>query len=425
MNTPLWNVIHQRASLIREPNEIRVLRVVRDRGEISRIEIAKATRLHKATITDIVAKLIRAGFLEETGEVEARRMVGRKRVLLRFRPLAGIVAGVDIGMTHTTVALTDLNARILRQQSFHYPLDVPLGDVMANVIAAIQAMVFTPEYSQSKLVGIGVGIQGIIDYKTNVLLVSQNKKTWEGESLTAPLESKFNVPVFVENDVKTMALGEYLFGAAKGAKNFIDIWVGDGVGAGIMINGHLLHGITSSAGEIGYNGLDDTRFFQDKFPLTYRGQVMFGDILTDANVVESYRTHSGDPAAEKLAVADVVRKAEEGNQIARGIIDEYASLLSILCIGMVNTLNPELILVGGKLAQLCPSLAVLVQEKIRKDLLTAPAEAVHVRAARHGENGVIFGAAGLTLYEFFEPLHRISDRSVRRQAGVKLQEAAE
>ncbi|HMK38047.1 MAG TPA: helix-turn-helix domain-containing protein, partial [Bacteroidota bacterium] len=68
----MWNVIQQRAALIREPNEVRILRVVRDAGEISRIEIAKVTGLHKTTITDLVGKLIRAGFLEETGAVESR-----------------------------------------------------------------------------------------------------------------------------------------------------------------------------------------------------------------------------------------------------------------------------------------------------------------------------------------------------------------
>jgi predicted NBD/HSP70 family sugar kinase len=93
-------------------------------------------------------------------------------------------------------------------------------------------------------------------------------------------------------------------------------------------------------------------------------------------------------------------------------------MLSMLSINLVNTLNPELIIVGGKLAQNYPALAEALQDKIRADLLTPPAEAVHVRTAKHGETGVILGAAGLVLYELFEPLHSYSARSLHRYGGA-------
>jgi len=120
-DSPLVDVIHQRAALIREPNEVRILRVVRDAGEISRIEIAKLTGLHKTTITDLVGKLIRAGFLEETGAVD-RAGKWDDGGYPSIQALAGLVAGVDIGMTHAVVALTDLNAHILQQKTFQYRL---------------------------------------------------------------------------------------------------------------------------------------------------------------------------------------------------------------------------------------------------------------------------------------------------------------
>ena len=121
----MWEVINQRSLLIREPNEVRVLRLVRDSGEISRIEIARECNLNKAYVSELVAKLIQTGFLEETGKVEENDKVGRKRILLRFLPLAGLVAGVDIGMTHSTVVLTDLNAAVLREKTFVYSLETP------------------------------------------------------------------------------------------------------------------------------------------------------------------------------------------------------------------------------------------------------------------------------------------------------------
>lgn len=409
---PLWDVIRHHPSLIREPNEVRILRIVRDSGEISRIEIAKATNLHKATITDLVAKLIRAGFLQETGEVKESRNVGRKRILLRFNPMAGFVAGVDIGMTQATVAISDLNARSIRQKSFGYSVDTPARAVLSKVAAKIRSLLAGVDPQASKLVGIGIGVQGVIDYRTNTLILSYNKKGWEGKSLSPELEATFNVPVFVENDVKTMALGEYLLGAARGVKDFVHIWVGDGIGAGIMINGTLLHGITSSAGEIGYNSLEVPSYYAEKYPLTYRNQMMFGEILTNANLVASYRRGSREAVADDISVADVATKAKNGDPVARQVIDEFTSMLSSLCITMVNTLNPELILVGGKIAQCYPAIAEMLENKIHTDRLTPPAEALRVKPAQHGENGVTLGAAGLVLYELFEP---VPQRTVRKR----------
>jgi predicted NBD/HSP70 family sugar kinase len=407
----VWNVIRRRASLIREPNEVRILRLVRDSGEISRIEIARSTRLHKATITDLVGNLIRAGFLEETGQEDGRKSVGRKRILLRFRPLAGVVAGVDIGMTRATVALTDLNASILQQESFVYLVGAPAQEVLSRVAASIETLLEAARFPSSALVGIGIGVQGVIDYRTNTLTLSHNKKPWQGESLSALLETRFNVPVYVENDVKSMALGEYLLGAAKGVQDFVHIWIGEGLGAGVMINGHLLHGITSSAGEIGYNALDFPPFYAERVPLTFRNQVMFGEILTDANFIESYRRCLPEGSAAELTVAGIALSAIRGDLRAQQVIEEFTSLLSMLSINLVNMLNPELILLGGKLAQSYPAIAGMLQDKIRRDLLTPPAEAVRVRTARHGERGAILGAVGLVLYELFEPLHRVPSRS--------------
>jgi len=415
----LWKVINQRSLLIREPNEVRVLRLVRDSGEISRIEIAKECNLNKAYVSELVAKLIQTGFLEETGKVEENDKVGRKRMLLRFLPLAGLVAGVDVGMTHSTVVLTDLNATVLRKKSFVYSLEMPAKKVLSDVVNVITTLLDETNYSPSRLVGIGVGVQGLIDYRTNTLMVSHNKKSWEGESLSAELEAHFKVPVYVENDVKAMTLGEYLLGSAKGIKNLVYLFIGDGLGAGIMINGHLHRGFTSSAGEIGYTELEPASFYREQFPLMFNGQSIFGQILTDTNIVESYRRSSLGRADEQVSVATIADKAGNGDSTAVEIIRECASLLNNLSINLINMLNPEFIIIGGKLSQCYPKLIDQVRETIHKDLLSVPAEAVQVRAATRGEEAVALGATGLVLYEMFEPLHTISLHASRRYSFVR------
>jgi len=415
----MWHVIPRRSRHIHEPNEVRVLRLVRDRRAISRIEIAKATGLHKATVTDLVTKLIDAGFLEDTGEVGIRRRVGRRRRLLRFLPMSGLVAGVDIRMTHAAVAITDLNAHVLLHDSFDYHAEDSADHVFSRVATMIRALLKASRNPPTKLVGIGIGIQGIIDCSTNTLVLSTNKAGWHGESLSARLEQEFKIPVYAENDVKTMALGEYLFGAAKGAKDSVHLWVGEGVGAGIMINGQLLHGITSAAGEIGFIPLQSSAVDRRTFPLTFRDQEIFGQILNDANLIESYRRSADNAHGEDVTVPFVAERARLGDQVAQQVIEEFVLLLSILCLTLVNTLNPEVIVIGGKFAESFPAVAEMLQRRIHKDVLTPPAEAVRVRCAANVERGVILGAAGLVLYELFEPVERVSMRTARQQIAAK------
>jgi predicted NBD/HSP70 family sugar kinase len=409
----VWNLVQRRRGQARDSNEIRILQIVREKGSISRIELAKATSLHKATVTELVAKLIHAGYLKDTGEVVVRNKVGRKRVLLKFLPRAGLVAGIDIRMTHATVALCDLNARVLLEESFDYSVEDSVRQVFTRAGVSIRSLLKAAGLPEAKLLGIGIGVQGVIDYSTNTLVLSYNKRSWQGESLSEYLEGEFSVPVFVENDVKTMALGEYLFGVAKGTKDFVHIWVGEGIGAGIVINGQLLHGITSSAGEIGYNLVEFPAQYREKFPLMYRDQEMFGQFLTDANILASYKRAYGSALTDSISVATVAERARLGDTAAQQVIDEFTSLLSILCITMLNTLNPGVIILGGRLAEAYPGIAEMVQLKIHRDLLTPPAEAVKVRTAGHGDSAVILGAAGLVLYELFEPTQRISVRSSR------------
>jgi predicted NBD/HSP70 family sugar kinase len=404
---------------ILEPNGVRVLRLVRDHGTISRIEIAKETGLHKSTITDLVARLIDAGFLEDTGELGASRKGGRKRRLLQFLPLARLVAGVDIRMTYAAVTITDLNAHVIAHDSFAYDAGDSIDKVLSRVAATIRNLVRASGSALSKLVGVGIVIQGIVDCPTNTLVLSRNQASWQGKSLGARLEREFRIPVYAENDVKAMALGEYLFGAARGTKDFIHVWIGEGIEAGIMINGQLVHGITSGAGEIDSNALHSAAVDSQSFPLTFRGQRVFGEILNDANLIESYRRHSGNDHGEEVTVPFVMERSRLGDKVAQRVLEEFVSLLNLLCTPMVNMLNPELIVIGGKLAESLPAVAEILQDKIYRSVLTLPARAVHVRCAANAGTGVILGAAGLVLYELFEPKQRISARAVRTEDAAK------
>jgi predicted NBD/HSP70 family sugar kinase len=146
---------------------------------------------------------------------------------------------------------------------------------------------------------------------------------------------------------------------------------------------------------------------------------MFSEILRDPNIIDSYKRKIQAAKEEDIGIELIAERASKGEPVAMQIVEEYCSLLNILSITIVNMLNPEMIIIGGKLAQCYPKIAEILQQKLHQDLLLVPAEAVKVRTAKHGVTGGIFGAVGLVLYELFEPLHSLSLRATQKKQAAK------
>jgi predicted NBD/HSP70 family sugar kinase len=322
-----------------------------------------------------------------------------------------MVAGIDIRRDHAIVALTDLNASILESLRVNYPVGSKPEEVFTLLVSGFHQLIKKASNPKApRLVGIGIGIPGVIDYDANSLVLADTMKGWQGCDIGGMFERQFGVSTFVENDVKTRTLGEYLFGAAKGCTDSIYLWIGSGIGAGIIINGKLHRGFTSSAGEVGYNELGSFLRDRDRYPILYRSQQDFGDILSDGNIIQSYNNGQHNGHQTVSTVEEIVQLSVQGDQHAAQTIEEATSLLSVVCIGLINTLNPEVIILGGGMIHAHESILKTVQSKIRADILSVPAEAVRIEAARLVEDGTIRGAVGLVLYELFEPIHSASFR---------------
>jgi predicted NBD/HSP70 family sugar kinase len=396
----VWRRLAERRSAFDEPNEYRILRLVRDSSPISRTEISQRCALSKTTVTEIVGRFLDVGFLEPVGAGSSTSRGGRKRELLQFNPKAGTVFGIDIRMRSVQLVATDLNANILHRSSF----EITPGDHPSEVIGMITEHLdawrerFPEMFDQG--VGIGIGLPGIIDRERGVIRVADTLKGWKGTNLRTPFHERFGLPVFVENDVKTMTIAEYLFGAGKHVSDQVFFWVGDGIGAGIIVDGKVLHGRTASAGEIGYNEVGHLLSQPERFPLLYRGQSDLGGLLGDASLLQAYRSAGGRGTIG--TVTELASAARHEDTVALQVLDEATTVIATVGISIVNLLNPELIILGGSIAS-DPSLALRVQDKLGRDRLSEPATAVSVRPSLLGSDGVVMGAVGLVLYDLFKP----------------------
>ncbi|MFH0992666.1 MAG: ROK family transcriptional regulator [bacterium] len=396
----MWRTINKRNRYFDEPHEYRILRLVRDSNIISRTEIAHRCGLSKPTVSDIINRFLKAGFLESIGESASTIKGGRKRELLQFNPEAGFVIGIDLRMRECHLAVTDLNANIMEKRSLSHTPGTAPATVIKNLFRSLDTLLRTKRYAK-KCVGIGIGLPGLLDRETGALKVADTLAGWTGINLKKDLAERYGYPVYIENDVKVRTLGEYLFGVGKDVWNQVFLWIGDGIGSGIIIDGKLHHGITNSAGEIGYNEIGACIRDQQMFPLLFSGQRDFGEVLANSVILQSYAAHLGSNG--NRTIADLFSNAESGCTIAQNVLDEVARLTSIVCINLINTLNPELIVIGGDIAEAGTFVLERVQQKVREDILSVPAEAVRILPAKLHTDGVILGSVGLVLYDLFKP----------------------
>ncbi|TFG95405.1 MAG: ROK family protein, partial [Calditrichales bacterium] len=192
----------------------------------------------------------------------------------------------------------------------------------------------------------------------------------------------------------------------KESQNLVNLWIGDGIGAGIFLNGSLIRGVSASAGEIGYAELGF--FIKDglEFPLLYNNQKTLSDILSNRSLIDAARKalqngYRCGLKEEKLTPEYIMQSAEEKDPLGMALIKEYGALIGILCINLINTLNVELLIINGPVLAESELLLGTIKEKVQKDLLTAPATAVRIVLGALKEQGVVLGATGLVLEDLF------------------------
>jgi len=404
--------------LVREYNELNIVRFIKNEGPISRAELAKRYKISKAAVSEIIAHLLQQHYVKEVGIGESTSLGGRRPILLDFNHRAGYVIGIEIKRDHATVALGDLNASICNKEQFRFQPGASLKKIINQINPIIDSFLKKRWVKNAHPIGIGVAIPGLINYSTGKIQESYTLKGWQGFPIKKTFEQRYNIETIVENDVKAMSMGECRFGSGRNVENVIYLWVGDGLSAGIIINGELYRGVSASSGEIGYHQFGYLIKHEDTFESLYHGQEKFSDILSINNLLYSAaRQINTFDLKGTSTLSDFFGLVESGNRIALEILNEFAALVGIISINLINTMNPELIILGGQ-----PELASnklyldLVKERIRTAELHTPSRIVKVKSAVLNEDAGIYGAIGLILEDIFYK-ERLNIHKYRRVFG--------
>lgn len=369
------------AAHLRGLNLDRVLAVVMDRlAPFTRAELIDATGLSAPTVGSLTGALIRSGVVRDLGTGPSRG--GRRPSFMEFNAHHGFVAGIDLGPTHTRLAIADLRGELLAHRVLPTPPTRDPATLLTDIGAELRVLMRESQIPANRLFSVGCGAPGAVDLRSGVVAFASNLKGWAEVPVTAILRRALGVAVVVENDVNLAVLGERWRGVARGHDNCVYITVGTGIGAGIVVNGELHHGHHFLAGEIGFMCMGSQYVDQD---LRARG----GGLETLAGLKALAQRWPGPESVEGEGwLGALFEAAQDGDDEARRAVQESATLIGMATANLSVVIDPSLIVFGGAIVTQGPALI----DEVRRIVERVVPRASPIVPSSLGQEAPLWGA---------------------------------
>ncbi|NOZ62166.1 MAG: ROK family transcriptional regulator [Calditrichaeota bacterium] len=396
--------------LIKQLNEKRVLNLIRDHGPISRNELARQSKISKVAISEIVNRLDIAGFILEIGKGKSTRRGGKRPILLKLNPDAGYVIGIEIKQSYANIALADIESEIKARGQIEYEPGIGFDNFLQMTRKKISSVMHRAKVKKDKLVSIGIGVPGVVDYENGQLHAINKFSGWADIPLVKRFYEIYPIPIILENDANTIALGEKLIGAGKGVQNLVCIWIGEGVGAGIIMRDQLIRGESGNTGEIGFLEAESLISCANQEKRLFHGQKFLGDLLAESNLLVELKKATPELAAEigesktdDELLQIYLQLAERGNAEVRAVLDEYAEIVAGLCTTLMKTINPSLIVINGFVIEYSSYIMKKIIIKADEHMQDIPFKASTIVSGELKQMAGVKGAIALALQTIFEP----------------------
>ena len=368
--------------------------------------------MSRATVSGIVSDLLRVNLLEEVGEGESTG--GRRPIKLRYRPESRKAVGVVLFNNQIQAALTDMEGAPLSFLEIAIDGNTPEAMLQAMRKAAEQALQRVP---RQEVLGIGVGAPGVVDFHSGVIEISVSKGWLEGGiQVKQYLEEALDIPVYVANRSRVAALGELRVGVGRNVTNLIYIFLGQGIAAGIVIDGDLYLGSSSGAGEIGHISVVPDGPLCDCGNRgcleVYASEV---GILARARAMARENTSNllqqvVNGRLERLTVEMVIQAARRGDAAAIQALNDVGTQIGFSVSTLINLFNPEKVVIGGPIGANAGDL--LLAPIIREAQVRTLPRSFHqtrIVTGTLGTKAIAIGAAVLAISNtpidyIFEPL---------------------
>lgn len=304
-----------------------------------------------------------------------------------------VALGVDVGGTNVKAGLVSADGKLIALTSWPTESQYGFSHFVAALKHNITALAHENGLSWSDIDSVGLGLPGFLDLESNLLIHAVNLGWADNVPVVSLLQSELNKPVVMDNDANLAALGEVWIGAGRGAKSALCITLGTGVGAGIIIDGHVYRGVSSMAGEIGHIPM------KVDGELCNCGQRGCLETLVSATALARIGAQAGliSPKGEVGTVSceDVFHLAKTGDSAAQELIDNMIDWLARGLTIAANILNPQVIVISGGVVHAGEALFQPLQKLFSEYALHRVADSCRVLPAELGSNAGVLGAARL------------------------------
>ncbi|HJS92257.1 MAG TPA: ROK family transcriptional regulator [Steroidobacteraceae bacterium] len=380
------------ASVARQLSRRNVFEALLHRSPISRAELAKVTGLSKQTTSEVIDAFDQQGLVRPVGRTSGN--VGRTAVLYELSPEGGHVLGIDLG-ARLTVALADIAGRVLAEAD--EPTDSRGGAWALEQIARLAGRLAREHHTHpSRMRSIVLAAPGVVNPKSGAIEMAPNISGLGLLNVVALLGEKLGSPVVIENDINLALLGEIWHGCAQNLANVAFLALGTGVGLGLYVDGRLVRGENGAAGEIGYLPIGG-----DPLQAESRLQGCLEYQVGATGIMRRYREAGG---SEVDSVREVFERAQAGDPLAAGVVEETARLTALAAATVIATVDPQLIVLGGSVGAR-PDFA----DKVARVLLRLAPRPVEIRSSTLGKRAGVVGALSVALRRLHDELFGVAE----------------
>lgn len=385
---------------VKDYNEAVVLGQVRAGAPIGRAAIAAATGLTLQTVSNIARRLLASGLLTE----EASAVGGRERRVLRLAPDAAHALGIHLVRTKLIVGVVDLDGSVRARAETSLTHDEPPEAVIARLAELVEQALAEAGLTRDELLGAGIGAPGPLDLRAGRLLNVLSPASWSGFPMRRAVEDALDMRVILDNDASAAAMGERWSGAGAGCDDLVYVYLGDGLGTGLILGGQPYRGLRGNAGEVSHVQVDPSGPVCD---CGRRG--CLGLYPTRAGLVrEAQRTRleapPNQPVTDALETLDDVMASRDPRVVA--VVDQAGERLAGVMAAMARVLDPELIVLGGPLLPLVGDRFAAAIGRRLEQLGEPGAPPPRLERSRIGSDAGVIGAATLVLHDLYAPSAR-------------------
>ena len=379
-----------------------ILEVIYRQESKSIPDLSKIIQMSTPTITRAIDELMSEDLIMEEGIGASSG--GRRPNLYGINPNSRYVLAIDISRYFVRICIFNLHNLTASEIKVLKDGLETTGNILKVIHKAAMDLIESSGIDKAKILGVGIALPGLIDIRTGI---SYSYLHSAEKPASALFEELFHLPVFVEHDTRTMALGELAFGLAKGKQNVICLNIGSGISISMILNGQLYRGNSGFAGEFGHIQVNANG------QLCYCGKI--GCLETIASGTTMIRKAKKELEAgatsiiRKLIDNDLKRitsdiildAAQKGDQFAIGLLSHIGEHLGKGIAVLIHLLNPELIIIGGELSKAGNYLTDPIKQNLNKYTITKIRKDTRIINSELGENAGIMGAVALVMDKIF------------------------